>query len=323
VRGYAAVLIVLLASIAPGQTEQAPVFRTRADAVTVDVSVRLDKRSIAGLAADDFRVADNGILQKVATVSRGEVPLDVTLLVDTSNSIGDRSAEFFLKADTAGEQWLLEGLRTIAGLMARQDRLQVLTMASRVRTLQANGPTLVVAAPGTDEKAGNTSLFDAAVAALMLPNEAGRRRVVIALTDGRDTTSVTGDDTRIAVVERSDAALYFVLLGRERRGFGEPARVNCNSRSVPEDRVLVTLGCGDASWILHDMAGRAAGRVIVSATSRDFVPALRAVFEDLRERYVLTYVPTGVDSVGWHTVAVTVSGQHNYEVLARRGYWRQ
>ena len=50
------------------------------------------------------------------------------------------------------------------------------------------------------------------------------------------------------------------------------------------------------------------------ALERRFAEAL----DSFRERYVITYVPRGVEGAGWHPVDIRVKGRHR--VRARPGY---
>jgi len=46
---------------------------------------------------------------------------------------------------------------------------------------------------------------------------------------------------------------------------------------------------------------------------------LLAIVKEFRERYVVSYTPTGVAAGGWHAIDVRVKGR-NLTVRARRGY---
>src|SRR5687768_17731231 len=67
--------------------EQQPVFRSAADAVTVNVSVRRSNRPVTDLRARDFVVRDNGVTQTVAALVYEKLPVDVTVLLDVSGSV--------------------------------------------------------------------------------------------------------------------------------------------------------------------------------------------------------------------------------------------
>jgi hypothetical protein len=62
------------------------VFRSRVDAVSVDVSVRWGGKPVGGLTAKDFALLDNGVRQQIEVVDTEAVPLDVSLIIDISGS---------------------------------------------------------------------------------------------------------------------------------------------------------------------------------------------------------------------------------------------
>ena len=75
------------AAQAPAAQEQAPVFRAGADVVSVEASVRRDRRAVTGLKSTDFELLDNGVVQEISDVSYEKLPIDVTVLLDTSASV--------------------------------------------------------------------------------------------------------------------------------------------------------------------------------------------------------------------------------------------
>ncbi len=62
-------------------------FRVAAEAVQVDVWVGRDGKGIAGLTEDDFALFDDGVRQEIALVDAESGPLNVVLVVDTSDSM--------------------------------------------------------------------------------------------------------------------------------------------------------------------------------------------------------------------------------------------
>src|SRR5262245_26742931 len=70
-----------------GQEPTSPqaVFRTTADLVAVDVSVRTAGSPLAGLTTSDVVLTDNGVTQQVEVVDAQAMPIDVTLIADVSH----------------------------------------------------------------------------------------------------------------------------------------------------------------------------------------------------------------------------------------------
>ena len=67
------------------------VFSSKVEAVRVDVLVTDRDKAVLGLKPSDFELRDNGVLQQVDLVSFEQIPLNVVLALDMSDSvIGER-----------------------------------------------------------------------------------------------------------------------------------------------------------------------------------------------------------------------------------------
>ena len=62
-------------------------FRAQTDSVRVDVAVLDRGQPVTGLTARDFEIFDNGTPQAVADLSRESMPIDLTVALDTSDSV--------------------------------------------------------------------------------------------------------------------------------------------------------------------------------------------------------------------------------------------
>jgi hypothetical protein len=91
------------------------------EVVTVDVSVTRADAPVLGLAADDFVVTDNGIQQRIDTVTVAPVPLSVTLVLDTSLSVAGARLDSLIRAS----ELAVNNLRT-------NDYVSLITFASTV-----------------------------------------------------------------------------------------------------------------------------------------------------------------------------------------------
>jgi VWFA-related protein len=178
-------------------------FRSAATAVAVDVTVRDSRRRpITGLAAADFQVFDNGVLQQVDQVSYGRLPIDITVALDVSYSVTGR---------------LLDRLRQAVGDLMRdlgaEDRLKLILFNTRIsRTIDFTDDVDAVQRAIREARAGGgTALLDAISVALVSGAVPDRRQLVVFFTDGSDSSSITSANTLVTVAQRTRATLAFVM----------------------------------------------------------------------------------------------------------------
>src|SRR5437667_1183244 len=84
-----AVAVVCFVAAAPiGLFAQQPTFKSGVEAVRLDVAVTRGGKPIHGLTTRDFSIRDNGVRQRVESVSSVDAgPLNVLMVLDTSRSV--------------------------------------------------------------------------------------------------------------------------------------------------------------------------------------------------------------------------------------------
>jgi VWFA-related protein len=287
-------------------TDQQPVFRAGTDAVTVDVAVFAGRRPIGGLTAADFALRDQGVPQKVELVTRGRTGLDLTLLVDTSTSVTKRPFGTLYGSyspSVSVQDWFDESVREVTRVLDPNDLLEVMRFAATSSGAKPGEPLTDVDWQQARSRRGRTALLDAMSIALMRPTIPAIRRVILVVTDGRDSASVIDQRLQLEIADRSGGTLYVVAIG---------------GRTPSETQWLKWLD--GYQRLLELLTERTGGRLFTVDPGQDFAAALRDPLEELRSRYTLTYVPENVPRSGWHEIDVTVKGR-KYDVRARRGYW--
>src|SRR5262245_43011431 len=82
-------------------------FSTKVETVRVDVLVTDRRQPVLGLTAGDFEILDNGVQQTVDLVNYDQIPLNVVLALDMSQSVAGDRLDHLRAAGSA----LLDGLR--------------------------------------------------------------------------------------------------------------------------------------------------------------------------------------------------------------------
>jgi hypothetical protein len=286
--------------------EPQPVFRVGADAVAVNVSVKRGSNPVLGLTTQDFRLFDNDVLQDVRAVSLDTVPLDVSIVVDTSGSA-------FPRIETARE-----AVRGMVALLRPADRFRVLTMGNAVISTIPWQQTGTVDVSGIHLVPGQISLVhDSVLVALFHRTAPDRRHLVVALSDDLDWCSLTSGPALLAAAERSGATFHWIQVAHQ-AGDAPPLKIErggaqAHCRGVSESSPSRPLG----------EAARRTGGIVFTVwygAERVAVETFDRVLDDFRRSYILHYEPQKVARSGWHRLRVEVSTK-DVTVRARPGYW--
>ena len=260
---------------------QDPVFKSVLEAVRVDALVTSGNDLIKGLTARDFEVLDNGVSQRVDLVSFEELPLNVILAFDMSDSVAGERLEQLQRASGA----LLSGLRP-------GDQSALITFSHEVRLAAPLSADVdrVKSALGDTAGSGGTSLGDGVYAGVMLGETDPGRALVIVFSDGVDTTSWLTSEQVLDTAKRSDAVIY---------------GVSVRSKVKPE--------------LLNELAAATGGRLQEIERIQNLSKVFVDILNEFRTRYLISYTPAGVARDGWHRLEVRVKGRRA-TVHARPGY---
>lgn len=281
----ACALALTVTAVIPLVAAPQPLFKSGVDVVRIDVSVMQGVNPLGGLTVDNFVVSDNGVTQKLDSVSLDRVPLSLMMVFDTSASLAGERLTGLIGAGND----LVKALRPddAAALMTFSEpiRLAVPLATSRTRLLSQLNAL---------KATGATALHDAIFLALQLrPVDAGAiRPVALVFSDGLDTSSWLTSAQVIEAARRSGIVIHVVELSNMVRG----------------------------TTFAHALADAGGGRVWSASSGRDLRELFGRVLEELRARYLLTYSASGVDREGWHDLNVTLKGARG-DVTARPGYF--
>jgi Ca-activated chloride channel family protein len=199
------VLVVALglqsrAGLAQDQAEdQAPSFRAAVDLVSLNITVMNGKgQYITDVNAGEFQVFEDGVYQDLTLFNRTDLPIALSLLLDTSSSMEDRLG-------TAQEAAV-----GFANQLRPQDLAEVVDFDSRVEVLQTytSDREELERAIRRTIAGGSTSLYNAVYIALKgfqkvrsTPTQADeiRRQAIVLLSDGEDTSSLVFREATFAL----------------------------------------------------------------------------------------------------------------------------
>lgn len=279
----AAILLMTVAVRPTLAQQQPPLFRADTDAVTVNVSVQRGTRLVTGLTAADFQVIDNGVSQHIVSLSYEKLPIDVSVLLDVSNSIS-----------SAVLDQLRQAVLDLRQTLRADDRLQVVAFNMAIQQLVGTDAPASVAASAVAalKPRGSSAVIDALAVALAAPTAPDRRQFIVLFSDGKDSSSITSPDTLLDMARRTTPTVSIVLASVVRQ---------------------------TAPRFYSELAAETGGTVeSILPTERVRDGFLRAL-DQFRSNYVLTFVPTGVDRAGTHALTVRVTPS-DAQVRARRVY---
>jgi VWFA-related protein len=182
--------------------------------------------------------------------------------------------------------------RALLDRLAPDDRSAVLTFSHMVRLREGlTGATARVRQALTEVlPSGDTALVDGTYTAIMLDPLDGGRNLLLVFSDGLDTASWLTPERVLDSAKRSD----FVVYGVSSRG--------------PED-----------SKFLEDLTELTGGTTLKIESTRDLSATFLKILDEFRQRYLISYSPTGVPAGGWHRLDVRVKGRR-VTVKSRAGY---
>jgi VWFA-related protein len=259
---------------------QAPTFSARTRAVRVDVLATSAGRPVTGLRAGDFDVRDNGVVQQVDLVSFEQVPLNLVLALDVSDSVSGQRLTHLRQAAAA-----------VLGDLHEGDQAALVTFSHAIvvhGSLTQDRPALE-AALSRVEPGGGTAIVDAVQSALVLGESDAGRALVLVFSDGVDTASWLTHSGLLRATRRSDAVIY-----------GVTARAS--------------------TALLRDLTESSGGNLLDVESTANLQAAFRTVLDEFRQRYLVSYTPAGVPASGWHTLEVKVKTGRGVRVKARPGY---
>jgi len=256
-------------------------------------------RLVIDLKQTDFEISEDGTQQKIESFrTEGDLPIDVAVLMDTSNSV---KPKLKFEKDAA-----VAFLYTM--LQQRRDRALFATFDSEVELQQdfTNRTDLLSQAIDKVKARGETRMYDAIyrVCEEKMFGSPGRRRAMVIITDGEDTISERSLNEAIDVAQRSETTIY-VISTKAGGFFG----VDAGMVDRKEDKILKKL------------AEETGGRAFFAAKIIELERSFTNIVQELRSQYLIAYSPTNEKFDGkFREIQVRLPGNKNLKVRTKRGY---
>jgi Ca-activated chloride channel family protein len=278
----------------PPQQDPTEVVELRSDLVVVTVTVTgLRGELVKGLTRDDFEVLEEGVSQQLVEFSgESAVPLRLVVVLDASLSIKSRFD--FEKQAVA---------RFFKSSVRQTDRAALMSVSTDVVLQQGftSDVTSLVAAVNAVKSEGATALYDAVYEAADYLNTAQGRRVIVILSDGRDTISRTTLAQTLRRVQDVDAVIYGINTSNQEG--------SANLRELIGETALETMG------------NQTGGEVFFPNTLEELDPIFARLTERLRTQYVMGFHSTNEARDGaFRRLTVRVK-REGAVAKARNGYY--
>ena len=265
--------------------------------VVLHTTVLDDRGKFAdGLKAENFRVFEDKVEQKLDTFKREDVPVSMGLVIDNSGSMRDKRPR------------VNEAAITLVEASNKQDEAFVVNFNDDFyldldKDFTNSVPELKEALERIDSR-GSTALYDAVIGSVDHLKKASKdKRVLLVVTDGEDNSSHNSLDKTVREIQKTNTVIYTIgLLGDEKR----------------KEK-------NHAMKALKEIAEASGGLAFFPENVEDVHNICEQVAHDIRNQYTLAYYPSNTKKDGTFR-AVTVQvipprGRGKLVARTRNGYY--
>jgi len=298
--GLAAIAAIATLTVAHGHAQQ-PAFKAGVEVVSLNVTaVDGTGHFVTELPKESFNVYEDGQPQEIQFFNRSNLPIALSILLDTSASMED-------KIQTAQEA----AVGFVKHLRA-QDLGQVIDFDSRVlisQSFTSNVKDLEEAIRKTTA-GGSTSLHNAIYISLKELKKIQarnaddvKRQAIVVLSDGEDTSSLVSFDEVLDLAKRSETAIYAIGL-RAADGPGSTSK-----------------GFKEAEFVLRQFAQETGGRSYFPSQISELAAIYGQIADELSSQYTVGYTSrNGRRDGSWRRVVVRVA-RPNLTARTKLGYF--
>ena len=302
------------------QDNQRPVFKIKVDMVVHTFQVQDSKgHYVNGLKPGDFRIYEDGILQKISTFAEGDkAPLSVAddgsthpLLDAKKDALPglDRpdamvGTNVFVLFDTSnfmyrGFVYAEDAIADFVRGLDRTDSVAIYTFSrnlSRASRLTSEH-AMAISGLRNSVAGDDTALYNALLLTLRDAAKIVGRKVIIVFSNGPDNASMVAPDDVRAVAEDEGIPIYVI-----------------STSEVNKDPI--------STGVFRRLAQRTGGKAYHAKTWQRQVEAFEDIREDLGNSYTVTYYPAPNPNEGFRKITVEIISDvsKKYRVRSRPGY---
>ena len=321
--GAAFLLLSVGAFWAAAQDPGRPTFRVKVDMVVHSFTVTDSKgKYVNNLKPKDFRIMEDGILQKLNTFAEGSKPVQQVLEDGSMRPLLNQVAEapvkdgpdvksdafvgtnVFVLFDTSnymyrGFVYASDAIADFVRGLDRADSVAVYTFSRNLSrpaelTRDRNNAILGLrkAVAGDD-----SALYNALLLTLRDGAKVPGRKVVIVFSNGPDNASMVAPDDVRAVAEDEGIPIYVI-----------------STAEASKDAI--------SAGVFKRITARTGGKAYFAKTWQKQVEAFESIREDLGNSYTVTYYPQNNPTEGFRKIEVEITADigKKYRVRARPGY---
>ena len=285
----------------PGQDanagKQGSSIKVDVDLVVLHTTVIDDRQRFAdGLKAQNFRVFEDKVEQKLSVFKREDVPVSMGLVIDNSGSMRDKrprvneAAITLVQASNPEDEAFVVNFNDDFYLDLDKDFTNSLSdLKEALERIDARG---------------STALYDAIIGSLDHLKKASKdKRVLLVVTDGVDNASKNTLEKTVREIQKTDTVIYTIgLLSKEEKKEAKRGRK-----------------------ALEQISSASGGMPYFPENVEDVHTICEQVAHDIRNQYILAYYPTNTRRDGtFRAITVEVIPPHGRGKLVartRNGYY--
>jgi VWFA-related protein len=304
-----------------------PVFQSKVDLVVLSFDVTDNKgKYVNGLKPSDFKITEDGIVQKLSTFSEGNRPaMEVaadgalkpmtapapvasqTTVIPAPSENGSGAftgTNVFVLFDTSnfmyhGFVYAEDAIADFVRGLDKTDSVAVYTFSRNLSRAADLTPDRNQAITGLRKSVAgdDTALYNGLLLTLRDAAKVPGRKVIIVFSNGPDNASMVAPDDVRAVAEDEGIPIYVI-----------------STNDVSKDPI--------SSSVFKRLATRTGGKAYWAKTWQTQVEAFEAIREDLGNSYTVTYYPQPNPNEGFRKIDIQIisDAAKHYRVRSRPGY---